>query len=88
MAEAILAFACVLITLAGVWGIRANEITHRQRQEILDWVFAASFDANYGGRLHVFKSVSYDQHFWAVFLFKDWHSLYLGEAPMPNERGE
>ena len=70
-------FALSLGLLWGIWGLRANDVTYRQRTEILDSIATVKNDADKFWKLtSALQSVTYDQHFRAVLFFKDPYSLY------------
>lgn len=60
-------FACM-------WFLVCNSRTYKHRMQLIDWIYDGT--GNWRKRSACFESVSYDQHLWYIFTFRDPKKLY------------
>jgi hypothetical protein len=56
------------------WFLMCNHRTYSQRIKIINWVYDGS--GNWRQRDREYNRVSYDQHLWALFTFRNPQKLY------------
>lgn len=64
----------VIFFVGGIWLMICNHRTWKQRMQIIDWIFDSS--SNWRRRNAEYDQVSYDQHMWALFTFRNPRKLY------------
>lgn len=71
-----LAFGILLLTILvlSVWFLICNQRTYSQRIKIINWVYDSS--GNWQQRSREYNQVSYDQHLWTLFTFRNPQKLY------------
>lgn len=71
-----LAFGILLLTILvlSVWFLMCNHRTYSQRIKIIDWVYDGS--GNWRQRSQEYNQVSYYQHLWTLFTFRNPQKLY------------
>lgn len=74
----VLAAGCGLGLIGCVWALICNERTYRHRMKLIDWVYAPT-DKTWMTHKKAFDAVSYDDHLWALFFFRDPKALYKFE---------
>lgn len=57
-----------------VWALVVNQITYRQRGQMLDQCVPG--DPDFSINMDRFSKASYEQHFWRVFTFRSGSKLY------------
>jgi hypothetical protein len=75
----ILAFflSLMIVSMVGCgWGLVVNKKTHRQKSAILGVVFRKPYRNDALDLAREYDRVTYGQHFWALFWFRDPFKLY------------